>query len=71
MKRKPQQQTDGKPDPQSQACAALLREINTAALSADDRRLITMVATQPTRDAVDHGKTALAAAINRTESKAR
>jgi len=71
MKRKPQHTHDGKTDPQSQARAALLREIDASTLSPDDKRLLKMVAVQPTSDAIASGRAALAAAIQRAERSAR
>lgn len=69
MKRRLQHQNDGRVDPKSQERDALLREIEASALSLEDKRLITMVATQPDADAVVNARSALSAAIRRMEQQ--
>ena len=64
-------QTASKADPQSQARDMLLRELEASPISHADRAMVKLISVQPTRDAISNGRAALAAAIQRNESKAR
>ena len=69
-KRKHQHRNDGKVDPKTQKRDALLREIEASILSAEDKRLITMVATWRGPDALVNARNAYEAAVWRqTEGK--
>ena len=64
-------QTANKADPQSQARDRLLRELECSPITHTDKAMVRLISVQPTRHAVSNGRAALAAAIQRNESKAR